>query len=243
MNIDLEFEEKEKVKDKANKNKIRDEDEDKLFEDDFDDEDDGDDEDSLDTDSDSGDFEEKSPPIKKYIIIGGIALVVIGVVLFLIFGEKKEPEVTPPPEQEAQVDPLTELQDSLYKKGIGKEAVDEKNIYDQGPLSGKDFRKDFTNIDSPETYELPIKIAAVNDSVSYTKHRTMTDDGMDMYWVDAMYKSKKTRFTLPYYIWQTLSPQGVMDVIVETVVDKGGKTFVTSITAVPPNTQEGDEEE
>lgn len=215
-----------------------------MGEDDFDYDDEDDEEDDLDSSSDTGEDKEPSNINKKHIIIGaGIVVVLIGIILFFVLGGEEEQAVIEEPVVEEKVDSLTEMQDSLYKKGIGKEAVDEKKIYDQGPLSGKDFRKDFTNIDSPESYEMPIKIAAVNDSVSYTKHRTMTDDGMDMYWVDAQYKSKKTRLTLPYYIWQTLSPQGVMDVIVETVTDKGGKTFVTSITAVPPNKQEGEDEE
>lgn len=188
---------------------------------------------------DDGDdqYEESTPFFKTgkgVALIAGV-VVVIAIVLFLVFGKKESPPPIAPSEPVEQIDPREVVRGELYKKGIGKDAIDEKNIYEQGPIESNDFRKDFLNNDVPENYVLPIDIVAVNDSVSYTKHRTMTDDGMDMYWVDAIYKSKNTRFTVPYYIWQTLAPQGVMDVIVEVVTDAEENTFVTSITAVAPS--------
>ncbi|MFF2798080.1 DUF3149 domain-containing protein [Lysinibacillus xylanilyticus] len=198
---------------------------------------------SLDAD-DPEDYEDEVPFFKTPKGMAAIAVVilVIGIAAYFMFFKKDAPPPAPTSQEPAEaIDPTSALKDDLYKKGIGKEAIDEKNIYEQGSIESGDFRKDFVNTDSPENYALPIKIAAVNDSVSYTKHRTMTDDGMDMYWVDAMYKSKKTRFTVPYYIWQTLAPQGVMDVITEVVTDAEGKTFVTSITAVPPTEKDAEE--
>lgn len=196
---------------------------------------------SLDDDPDD-EFDEEVPWFKKPIVLAGIVggLLIVGVASYFLFF-KEDPPPPPPPEEAVpveEVDPALVLKDNLYQMGIGKEAVNEKNIYEQGPIESADFRKDFVSTEAPENYTLPIEIMGVNDSVSYTKHRTMTDDGIDMYWVDAEYKGKKSRFTVPYYIWQTLAPQGVMDVIVETVIDAEGKTFITSITAVPPSAEE-----
>lgn len=208
-----------------------------LIEEDEEHEEDEDEERSLD---ENGEDEEEETSNKKnlFIIIGGIVLVVAVAVIYFGF-IKDDPEIeVPAAEAEEAINPAETLKDELYKMGIGKEAVKEKNIYEQGSIESGDFRKDFVNNDSPENYVLPIEIMAVNDSVSYVKHRTMTDDGIDMYWADAEYKGKKTRFTVPYYIWQTLAPQGVMDVIAEVVTDAEGHTFVTSITAVPPSTEE-----
>lgn len=207
------------------------------------DEDDEEGEDGYDPDLDGdGDFDDDDIPWYKnpVALIGtGIVLVIVSLVVYFVFIKKDPPPPSPTEQEVAEaLDPTQALKGELYKKGIGKEALDEKNIYEQGSIESSDFRRDFVNTDSPENYVLPINIVAVNDSVSYTKHRTMTDDGMDMYWADAVYKSKKTRFTVPYYIWQTLEPQGVMDVIAEVVTDAEGKTFVTSITAVPPTEEE-----
>lgn len=196
--------------------------------------------DDLDPDFDN-EFDDEIPWYKNPVALIGtaIVLVIVSLVVYFVF-IKKDPPPPPPTTEEVEeaLDPTQALKGELYKKGIGKEALDEKNIYEQGSIESSDFRRDFVNTDSPENYVLPINIVAVNDSVSYTKHRTMTDDGMDMYWADAVYKSKKTRFTVPYYIWQTLEPQGVMDVIAEVVTDAEGKTFVTSITAVPPTEED-----
>lgn len=205
---------------------------------DFEIEEDGEDENRDDSlEGDGEEFDEEIPWFKKPPVILGLAVAGIALlaVIYFVFIKKDPP---PPPVTEEVVEQPNQaevLKGELYKMGIGKEAINETNIYEQGPLESADFRKDFVNTDSGETYVLPIDIIAVNDSVSYTKHRTMTDDGMDMYWVDAVYKSKKTRFTVPYYIWQTLAPQGVMDVVAEVVTDAEGKTFVTSITPVPPS--------
>lgn len=180
---------------------------------------------------------------KRVLFIGiGIAVALIIIIFFLVKGGggSKKPVATPvqAPVSTAQngatVDPVQQQKDALYKNGIGKEYVSQQNIFDQGPIEANKFRKDFLNNDAPETYKRPLKVVTVNDSVSYIKHRTITDDGIDLYWVDATYKGKKTQFTISYYIYQALSPQGVMDVQVETVTDADEHVYITSMAALPP---------
>lgn len=200
--------------------------------DDYDDIEEEDEDKDLDTEDD--DYEDPSFFQKfKFLIIGGI-VVVVGVGAYFMFFNKEEVVVEPPPMEEP-VDPSIADRDALYQIGIGKEAVNEQKIYQQGNLTSEDFRSDFTNQSASETYKEPIKIMSVNDSVAYTKYRSMTDDGVDVYWVDAVYKEKNTTFTVPYYIWRTLADKGVMDVVVETVTDADGKVFVASISARPPS--------
>ena len=169
----------------------------------------------------------------KVAIIGGAALAA-GIGGYFIFFAGEEPVVEVAPPLEEPVDPSIAAKDALYQIGIGKEAINEQKIYEQGNLTSEDFRKDFTNQSATETYKEPIEIMSVNDSVSYTKYRSMTDDGVDVYWVDAVYREKNTTFTVPYYIWRTLSDKGVMDVVVETITDADKKVFVSSISARPP---------
>lgn len=200
--------------------------------------DEGDDDDD-EVDLDGDDDENYSDPSwfqknKPLVIIGGVALVIIGLVLYFVFKPDPPPPVVEEPPPVVEEDPYLKLREELYQKGIGKESLNGAKIYEQGNLTSEDFRKDFLNTSASETYVEPVKIATVNDSVSYTKYRTQTDDGMDTYWVDAVYKEKKTAFTVPYYIWRTLTQQGVMDVVVEVITDDNENVFIGSITAKPP---------
>lgn len=200
-----------------------------------------------DKDEDLEDEEEELPKgpwyTNKAVIIGivvGLVLIVVLVFFFMSRGstENKTPELETYTGDEATteevvVDPAQQQADRLYQLGIGKESINQKNIFDQGPIESNSFRKDFLNTDAKENYTEPIEIVNVKDSVSYVKHRTITDEGMDMYWVDAQYKGKKTQFTIPYSVYQSLAPEGVMDVTVETVTDDEGKVYVTGFNALP----------
>lgn len=200
--------------------------------------------DEEDPDEEAAYAEELERRKKKFITIGVIVIaILLVIIMFFVFkgGGSKKPAAAPvqTPVNTAQnagtaVDPVQQQKDALYKNGIGKEYVSDQKIFDQGPIEANKFRKDFLNNDAPETYKRPLKVVTVNDSVSYVKHRTITDDGIDMYWVDATYKGKKTQFTISYYIYQALSPQGVMDVQVETVTDADERVYITSMAALPP---------
>lgn len=209
-------------------------------EDDLEDEDEDEDEEGLD---DAANEDDEIVPFYKtpkgMAIIGGAVVLVLAAIWFIFF--KKEPEPPPPPpapdEEVEEVDPKDVMREELYQIGIGKESLNEQRIYEQGNIESEDFRKDFTNTGVPENYVTPIEIVGVNESVSYVKHRTVTGNGIDVYWVDAVYKSQKTVFTVPYYIWRTLAPEGVMDVVVEVITDADKNVYIGSITAIPPSSK------
>lgn len=172
----------------------------------------------------------------KWIIIAVIALVTIIFVIFVV--TKKEPppplvQEQPPPEPTS--DPrLTEIQ-ALYEQGIGKEYVDETNLFAQGNIESNKFRRDFSGTDQPETFKLPVKITVVRDGVSYVKHRAITADGIEIYWLEGEFKGKACIFTIPYSIYQIIQSAGVIDVEVEVVTDANGSQTITSFTAIPPS--------
>lgn len=164
------------------------------------------------------------------------ALLIIGA-YFLFFKKAPPPPPAPPTEVAQPETPIDEerlAKEALYKEGIGKEFLDETNVYEQGNLENFAFRKDFTAIDQPEKFATPIRITTVKDGVSYTKHRSVLGDGVEVYWVDGEYKGRKVTFTIPYSIYQVIDTSGVMDVTVEVVTDKNNSKTVTNFTALPP---------
>lgn len=174
----------------------------------------------------------------KWIIIGGVILVSVIVIIFVITKKDNTPPPAPVQEQpppEPTTDPrLAEIQ-SLYEQGIGKEYVDETNLFAQGNIESNKFRRDFSGNDQPENFKLPVKITVVRDGVSYVKHRAVTADGIEIYWLEGEFKGKACMFTIPYSIYQVIQPEGVIDVEVEVVTDANDSQTITSFTAIPPS--------
>jgi hypothetical protein len=172
---------------------------------------------------------------KKYILIGVIAVLVITLFIFIyVITRPKPAEIPPLPTPTPTPDPALVLRDELYKQGIGKEFVNEQNIYEQGNMEPNEFRIDFTGIGQPEKFTLPIKIMSVNDTVAYTKHRAQTGNGVEIYWLEGEYQGRKCVFTVKYSIYEIIADSGTIDVVVEVVTDATGSKTITNFEAKPP---------
>lgn len=71
------------------------------------------------------------------------------------------------------------------------------------------------------------KIETVVDMVNYKKHRAITDDGMELLWLDANYKGKSYRITVPFKIFKELDPEGITVVDMEVLHLENGNQIIS----------------
>lgn len=71
------------------------------------------------------------------------------------------------------------------------------------------------------------KIETVVDMVNYKKHRAITDDGMELLWLDANYKGKSYRITVPFKIFKELDPEGITVVNMEVLHLENGNQIIS----------------
>lgn len=74
------------------------------------------------------------------------------------------------------------------------------------------------------------KISTSTDFVNYTKYRSVTGEGTEIYWLDAVYKDRPYTIITSYQVFRTLDSSGIVPVNVEKVTLKDGEEIVTSIT-------------
>lgn len=74
------------------------------------------------------------------------------------------------------------------------------------------------------------KISTSVDFVNYTKYRSVTGEGTELYWLDATYKDRPYTIVVSYQVFRTLDNSGIVPVNVETVTLKDGEQIVTSIS-------------
>ena len=188
---------------------------------------------------------------KKFILIGVVLVLIIALVaaFFLLRGRGKEdenvvedspvytevieeqPEVEEPP---VEVNPsgLTDEEEQMYNAalGIGVQDLTDNDInQNDTPMTSGDFTKDYNSTDIPMFYEIK-NIRTVNDYISYTKYRTSTADGVELYWLDGEYHGKPVRLTTTLQVFKELSASGVVPVLVEVTTTKDGNQLVTGFT-------------
>lgn len=195
------------------------------------------------TDEDGDYIEEDSFFTKNksiLIIIGCVVLVVLAIVVFVVLKPKPEPLPPAPPPVEVEVpDPWLEAQRELYEQGIGNLFIDEAHIYQQGNIDTFTFREDFSQVDQPEIFVLPIKIDVASDSMSYTKHRSVTSPGIEIYWLEGVFRNRNVVTTIPYSLYQQIPSTGVISVEVEVVTDANKSITITHMRPLPPTKIKG----
>ena len=114
--------------------------------------------------------------------------------------------------------------------GIGVQDLTDNDInQNDTPMTSGDFTKDYNSTDIPMFYEIK-NIRTVNDYISYTKYRTSTADGVELYWLDGEYHGKPVRLTTTLQVFKELSASGVVPVLVEVTTTKDGNQLVTGFT-------------
>jgi hypothetical protein len=102
-------------------------------------------------------------------------------------------------------------------------------VQNDAPVEENTFLRDLKGEDVPEYWEVS-NIVSVSDYVSYVKHRAITADGIELYWLDGTYKGKPCKIQISYKIFKELDLEGVVPVDVEVVKTKGGQLISTYFT-------------
>ena len=85
--------------------------------------------------------------------------------------------------------------------------------------SSSDFIKDLNGLD--------ISASWVNDYVNYERKRAIMDDGMELYWLECTYNSKKYRMQIPFYAFKSLDDTGIIEVTMELLNLEGGEKVIS----------------
>lgn len=90
------------------------------------------------------------------------------------------------------------------------------------------FVKDLDGNAVAEKYEID-NIYTTADFISYKKKRAVTDDGVELYWLDSTYRGKKAKVQVSFSVFKELDPEGVVAVDVEITRVKTGTDTIQEI--------------
>ncbi len=68
--------------------------------------------------------------------------------------------------------------------------------------------------------------------VNYEKFRATTGEGLELFWLDIIYKEKEYRAQIPYYIYVQLEDKGIIIVNMEVLTLVDGGTMITFMQVV-----------
>lgn len=183
-------------------------------------------------DDDEGNIVAKLLGNKKLLIgVGGIIALALVVSVTTSLGGKGETPVvvltdTPPiVEEELQQDPVDPLKQELADQGIGLNTNKDTST-NSTALSSNTFLKDLTGVDVPEYYTVK-DITYITDLVPYTKHRAVTGDGIELYWIEGTYRGQPCKFTIPYKYFRELDNTGAIPCMIEIVQTDTGALIAT----------------
>lgn len=92
-------------------------------------------------------------------------------------------------------------------------------------VSADDFVKDLEGDDVSAVYQVEHR-EYVDAHVSYTAHRAIVDDGMELYWIDVEYKGKKYKVQVPFYYFKDFGDTGICKVNMEVLyLENGGQVI------------------
>lgn len=167
-----------------------------------------------------GTKQNKVQPKVFLIAIGVVVFLVAGFVGFSVLGNSAKnntPEDTPLVEQQEP-----EIQPNQTSPAT-QEPVEEKK--EQEP-SVAPF-----NEDMPTNPETPVwamaSVAMVKDFCNYEKKRSVTGNGLELYWLDCVYKEMPYVIQVKYETYNLLDSKGIVPIIGEKVITTDGVEIIT----------------
>lgn len=178
-----------------------------------------------------------SSPNMKVIVIGVAAIILIVILLSQVFGNRTKTN-----EASTDAEPTTSSE-TVSTNTTGISAEDEivpgapdysksENTMTTGDIhDASEYIKDLNGLDISAVYNVA-SIDYVDDYVSYETRRAITDDGMEMYWLEADYKGKKYRVQVPFYYFKDLGTDGICRVRVEVLTLSDGGTVISYMRVI-----------
>lgn len=162
----------------------------------------------------------------KYLVIAVGCILIIGFVILKMVrgkGSALDPAQSPTPT-------VIALETST-SYGSGDNASDAQGVVGNEAVDMDKFTEDFEGNQVPLNYEVS-SISFVNDMVNYEKFRATTGEGLELFWLDIIYKEKEYRAQIPYYIYVQLEDKGIIVVNMEVLTLADGGTMITFMQVV-----------
>lgn len=130
---------------------------------------------------------------------------------------------------------------NMYTEGDTNYAKSDKNETTAKVYKPDEYIKDLTGKDISAVYTVKSR-DYIKAHVSYKAKRAIIDDGMEMYWIDVVYKKKNYRVQVPFYYFKDFEDSGICRVEIEVLtLENGGQ--VISYMQVIPEEDDGDNSE
>lgn len=170
--------------------------------------------------------------IDPKILYGSIAVgvLVVGLLGFFVINNMNAKK-----QAQAEAQKLAEEQALLAQQNnsSGDVSVGIPNLYGTGSqtnqsnlTSSDNILKDLNGNTISPNYNVTLS-ETVTDFITYTKYRATTGDGIEFYWLDAVYKNQPCKVQVPYSIYSKLDDQGITVVDAEVLTLDNGSQVVT----------------
>jgi len=111
---------------------------------------------------------------------------------------------------------------------VGDPTYDTENFTTDNRITEYTFVKDLNGAQVPADYTV-VAINYVDDHANYVAHRSIVDEGMELYWLDIKYKGKKYICQCSFNFFRHLERSGICKVKLEVLTLQGGGTVISDV--------------
>lgn len=191
-----------------------------------------------DEDTEQDERDGTSTGTKKAMIIGAcavIGIIIAFIVVPKIFNNKDKIPVEEPvavvSESPTPLESATPNPDDGFRVGDTNYKDSKKNTTTARYFDANDFVKDLEGNDVKAVYSYKDR-TYIKDHVAYTAKRGIIDDGMEIYWIDVVYKKKKYRVQVPFYYFKDFDDTGICRVEIELLTLDNGSQIISYMQVI-----------
>lgn len=123
------------------------------------------------------------------------------------------------------------ISDDAINPGMTDYAESEKNQTTPYVYKDSEFIKDLNGLDVSAVYNVQSR-NYVQDYVNYETRRAIMDDGMELYWLEVIYKQKRYRVQVPFYYFKDMGTEGICKVEIEVLTLEGGEKIISYMQVI-----------
>lgn len=165
-----------------------------------------------------------------YYVVGGVVAISLLGGVFMLSSNASSKKQLAEKEQQEMMEQQAELEKNKNKSDV---SAGIPSLYGQGKTdnsssltSSDQILKDLNGNTVPPNYSIREQ-KTVTDYINYTKYRATTGDGMEFYWLEAIYKKQPYKVQVPYSIYSRLDNEGITVVDAEILVLENGGEIVS----------------